>query len=251
MPAGGARSLESAGGSATYLIQLNAFKVEQNATRFFDRIRQQGYPAVLEHEEGERWYKVKVGPFADWAKAKSVSEQLEKAEKLSPLILIRFAGEGDASDRIMSEDTGPPEATGELPPQKTESEGAAGANPSPAEDEPGPDALDRVIARFLAWKEAWQEKDLETYLGFYSGQFDPAPRTRQAWERSRKRALDREGTIQVQVGEMEVAPVGDRVEMRFIQKFQSSTFQDVGLKTLVWGYENGQWKILSERWLPI
>lgn len=250
MPAWGARPLENAGGSATYLIQLNAFKVEQNATRFFDRIRQQGYPAVLEHEEGERWYKVKVGPFADWAKAKSVSEQLEKAEKLNPLILIRFAGEGDASDRIMSEGTGPPEAEGKLPSQKTESEGAGG-NPPPGEDEPGPDALDRVIARFLAWKEAWQEKDLETYLGFYSGQFDSAPRTRQAWERSRKRALGREGTIQVQVGEMEVMPVGDRVEMRFIQKFQSSTFQDVGLKTLVWAYENGQWKILSEHWLPI
>lgn len=250
---GQAVTADNGNGSAVYMIQLNAFKVEKNALMFLDRIRGQGYPAVLDHQEGERWYKVKVGPFQDWDNAKSVSRQLRNAEKLSPLILISLDGglSGNASIPVVEPNavSGP-----NLTPSvdiESEKEKEPAGKPEAAPALSGSDYLDRVIARFLAWKDAWQKRDLVSYLEFYSESFDASPRTREAWERARKRALTRNGEIRVQVGEMEVAPVGEQIEMRFIQKFQSTTFQDVGLKTLVWTYENGQWKIMSERWLPI
>ncbi len=232
------------------MVQLNAFKVETNAGQFLEKFKAKGYPVLLDHEAGDRWYKIKIGPFSNWESAEAYALKLRATENLKPLVLVAFSVNPAVSGN------GKPDTPNPSFPDKTESQSKL---PVPDRMESAPsqtdgvdaDSVDRVIARFLAWKQSWQTKDLESYLEFYSDQYDAAPRSRPAWERSRKRVFSRKGEIQINIGEMEIVPDGNRIEMRFIQEYKSSGFQDTGYKTLVWCFENGRWKILSERWLPI
>ena len=56
--------------AGTYVLQLNAYKIESNAHSFVQKYEAKGYPVYLEHGEGEPWHRVKMGPFPSWEKAK-------------------------------------------------------------------------------------------------------------------------------------------------------------------------------------
>ncbi len=237
---------ESAMLAGNYVVQLNAFTIESNANNSIKKWKSKGYPVFLEHSEGERWFKIRIGPYGNWEEARKVSRNLKKKEKLSPLVLLTFGGEREpaASAAPLKKNEGPKDNL-EKPVEDS------GAEFVDSNANAGTDAVDRVVARFMEWKTAWQKKDLPTYLQFYSSSFDSGAKSLQAWERSRAKALSREGNILIDVAEVQILPEGQQVEMSFIQKFKSRKFSDVGHKTIVWRFEKGDWHIVSERWLPI
>jgi hypothetical protein len=225
---------------------LNAFTVESNASSFIKKWKTKGYPVFLDHEKGERWFKIRIGPYGNWEEARQVSLNLKKKEKLSPLVLLTFR---EGKKPVEPASLPLPNETSE--PGLKEPEMSSALEDAEVEITGETDSVDRVVARFMEWKAAWQKKDLSTYLQFYSPNFDSGSRSQQAWERSRAKALSRQGHILIDVAEVQILPEEGKVEMSFIQKFKSSRFSDVGHKTIVWRLENGDWHIISERWLPI
>ncbi len=232
-----------------YVVQLNAFAVKSNASAFMESFREKGYPVFLEHDEGDRLYKVRVGPFANWGDASQTSRNIKITENLSPIVVLSFDESfGDSQNSKLPEEENSAEA------QQVK---AVKLNPPSVQSSAGrdrveqADAVYRVVARFMEWKSAWQEKNISTYLNFYSQGFDSSPKSQEAWKRARQKALSKPGKLVVDVGEVQIEPKGKQIEMSFIQKFTSSGFSDVGLKTLTWHLENGKWCILNERWLPI
>lgn len=59
---------------------------------------------------------------------------------------------------------------------------------TPAKEIP-PDSVDRVMARFLSWKDAWEQGRVESYLSYYSKAFDHGKESLVAWQSSREKAL--------------------------------------------------------------
>lgn len=234
-----------------YVVQLNAFTIESNAQNSIKKWKSKGYPVFLDHDEGERWFKIRIGPYGNWEEARKVSLNLKNKERLSPLVLLTFGGERKlaAPVSLLPQNETPIVKSDE---PVREPEGENGNPKSKIEsDSADIDAVDRVVARFMEWKTAWQKKDIPTYLQFYSPSFDSGAKSLLAWERSRAKALSKEGKILIDVAEVQILSEGQQVEMSFIQKFKSRRFSDVGHKTLVWRFEKGDWHIVSERWLPI
>lgn len=114
-----------------------------------------------------------------------------------------------------------------------------------------------VQAALDAWATAWQQKDVEKYLAFYSSGFEPvrtkrpgstAASTRGDWERQRRVAVSKSGSIRVSISGLSVQAEGqDRAIAQFTQSYQSNDYSDVVQKTMHLVRENGAWRIRSEK----
>lgn len=109
--------------------------------------------------------------------------------------------------------------------------------------------LYKEIWKFLGeWKEAWEEKDLDRYMSFYSERFDGGSMDLEAWKRYKSKIFMKDEAIHVTLERVMVHLDGERVSVRFLQTYQQGTFRDKGIKELVLGREMGNWKILRETW---
>jgi hypothetical protein len=115
----------------------------------------------------------------------------------------------------------------------------------PAAKVPDLNAVEPFIA---SWAEAWQQKNIETYLSHYATDFStPGNISRAAWEQKRRQRLAKPKFIKVQISGMEKQKVNDsHVQATFIQEYQSDIYVDKVVKTLDLIWENGSWLIAYE-----
>lgn len=100
-----------------------------------------------------------------------------------------------------------------------------------------------------AWRQAWSDKDVSTYLSYYDASYVPADfPTAEAWRNSRERSLKRPKFIRIQLDELEVLPLTETtMQVRFVQRYESNTFKDQVRKQLVWQQADETWKIVQEK----
>lgn len=102
--------------------------------------------------------------------------------------------------------------------------------------------------RLAAWVDAWQKKDVKSYIAFYDKSFSPAGVTREKWLENRSRLLRKDGPIQIQITNEKTRAINaDTVEITFNQSYSSSNFSDTTQKTLVWKRVKGTWVITQEK----
>lgn len=127
------------------------------------------------------------------------------------------------------------------------------AAPSPPADARGQAETERARAlqqALQAWQQAWQAGDADGYIRAYDARFKGTARTRQAWEKDRKRRLAA-GRITVRLSDVQWQQVGDDVaEARFLQHFEQGRYRDVGHKTLRLQRTDAGWRITQESWRP-
>lgn len=73
----------------TYAVQVGSFATAGDAGKFKKRLLDKGYPAfVAEADLGAKglWYRVRIGPYADAAAAKTVQQLAEKKEQIKGFI---------------------------------------------------------------------------------------------------------------------------------------------------------------------
>ncbi|MDX2479569.1 MAG: SPOR domain-containing protein, partial [Desulfuromusa sp.] len=73
----------------TYSVQVGSFAAAGDAGAFKKRLLDKGYPAfVVEADLGAKglWYRVRIGPYADAAAAKTVQQLAEKKEQIKGFI---------------------------------------------------------------------------------------------------------------------------------------------------------------------
>ena len=118
--------------------------------------------------------------------------------------------------------------------------------------EPAP-PTELVAAAVRGWADAWGRRDVESYLASYSASFQPGDgASRSAWRGLRRRRLERPAWIRVEIEDLEIAwRDGGRAEARFRQSYESPLYADVVRKSLELVEEEGDWRIIAERAVPL
>ncbi len=164
-----------------------------------------------------------------------------------------------ASVQSITPETAAPAATEEPPAELPSSSvgavaGTADIQAAPAETTqeaaPQTTALAESAEQFLRrWAAAWSRQDVESYLGFYSADFQPAGhRTREAWEKQRRNRLRNPETIQVDLDAFKVVKEqGSIIVLEAVQHYQSNRYSDVSRKQFELKQNPSGWSILRER----
>ncbi len=214
-----------AGMPPVFTLQLNAFRSQENADRFFDSLQKKGLkPYMVSTVEERPWYKVRIGPYEKEQDARAGASVLMERHGLRAVVLPQRAITAAGGEPGPVAESGPMSASGG----------------------PGGDNADQVVARFLIWIQAWQDIDIDTFLSFYARDFQNPGVTREAWLKTQRKALSRVRRVKVEVGEVRIRDEGDTVLLSFVQNYWSNLRADVSHKTMLWKKEDGEWKIVRE-----
>ena len=113
--------------------------------------------------------------------------------------------------------------------------------------------LDGIVERVVAWRNAWEQRQIGPYMSFYSSGFISGDSTdRREWERHHERLFAVPGALSVEISGLCVRLCNGRHAVAtFIQNYRSPIHSDTGVKTLFWVKTDQEWEIASERWDPV
>lgn len=100
-----------------------------------------------------------------------------------------------------------------------------------------------------SWESAWEQRDNDTYLGFYAEDFSDQIRDKSGWADYKRRVNDSKRYIDVQLSDMSmlVDPVEqDLVTVRFWQSYASNNHSWQGWKEQIWRNKGERWEIIYE-----
>jgi hypothetical protein len=111
--------------------------------------------------------------------------------------------------------------------------------------------IDDIRSVVYAWAHAWQNRDIQRYVSFYSPKFRSKGLGFNGWRQKKTELFQRPGPIRVEISDLWVFIEGKNATARFIQRYQDTNLSDVGEKTLGLVYSKDQWRIVSEQWTPL
>lgn len=110
-------------------------------------------------------------------------------------------------------------------------------------------AIKRLISD---WQKAWQEKDLQRYMGSYSEGFSSLGLDLKGWKRRKSEINKRCGQIKVTITNPKIKILSSkRAMVNFDQEYSSVIHHDKGKKTIQLINREGKWKIKRETWTPL
>lgn len=105
-----------------------------------------------------------------------------------------------------------------------------------------------VVSVVNSWASSWIQRSQDSYLSYYSSNFEPAVgMQRSTWEQRKRFLISRAKFIRVDLKIVSVKFDGDIASVLVKQKYQSDRYTDNLLKELKLRLENGHWKIISEK----
>ena len=118
---------------------------------------------------------------------------------------------------------------------------------APKPVKPDTSERDAVLAQVNGWAKAWASQNVDSYLGYYSQQFEPPKGlSRKAWSDERRARIEGKGRIRVEVSAPEVAVNGNTAKVTFRQTYESDRLTAKSRKTLVLIKNGGKWQIKQE-----
>ncbi|MQA41367.1 L,D-transpeptidase Cds6 family protein [Rugamonas aquatica] len=131
-------------------------------------------------------------------------------------------------------------------PAKVEASKPAKPEPEKAA-KPDTSERDAVLAQVHGWAKAWTAQNVDSYLGYYSHEFEPPKGlSRKAWADERRARIEGKGRIRVEVGGPEVLVNGNTAKVTFRQTYESDRLTAKSRKTLVLVKNGGKWQIKQE-----
>ncbi len=106
-----------------------------------------------------------------------------------------------------------------------------------------------VMMMLEGWRKAWENQNIDRYLSFYSSHFVPEKRfgSRNNWEKRKRALIGSKKYIHINLSDFELISATDRrIELRFKQRYESDTFRDEKMKSMVLEREGENWKIVRE-----
>ena len=104
----------------------------------------------------------------------------------------------------------------------------------------------KIEELLYAWKAAWEEKDIEKYLSFYSKAFTKASFNRESYKEYKKNIFDKPGIISIEITNVSINWDNFFMIASFIQKYQSGPINSTTKKMLYFQQEIDGWKIVKE-----
>ena len=108
--------------------------------------------------------------------------------------------------------------------------------------------VNNVRALIYGWINAWQSKDINTYISFYSPQFQTKDFDYAGWLKRKSKLFQKPGNISLEIYYLGVFIKNNHAYVSFIQKYKGAYHSDIGEKNMVWVHSNGKWEIVSEEW---
>ncbi|HET7060917.1 MAG TPA: DUF4440 domain-containing protein, partial [Nitrosospira sp.] len=106
-----------------------------------------------------------------------------------------------------------------------------------------------ILDTITAWAKAWSDKDVPTYLGFYSSEFRaPGSASRNAWEKTRRDRIIKPKSIEVSIANPKVSFTdATHAKVSFRQSYHSDAIKSNTTKTLEMVKNGQKWQILHEQ----
>jgi murein L,D-transpeptidase YafK len=119
------------------------------------------------------------------------------------------------------------------------------ARPKP----PAPPAApkDPITVLVHSWKNAWEGKQLNTYIAHYHPDFVGNGRNLKEWKRYKQRLNKKYKRISVTVSELKTRTGGSTSRAWFKQRYRSDAFRSDGYKILEFKKKGNVWKIYREK----
>jgi len=107
---------------------------------------------------------------------------------------------------------------------------------------------DEVIKMVEMWKTAWEVKNFEKYISFYSKNFKWGNgKGLKSFADHKRITFGKTKDVSVKLKNIEVFPEDDtKVVVTFLQEYKSNLVNDRGAKNLILKKEKGDWKIAAE-----
>lgn len=97
-----------------------------------------------------------------------------------------------------------------------------------------------------SWKKAWEAKDIDSYISFYSPSFATSEHTLERYKAYKDSIFKKTGNISVEISDVNVKPSNHILVASFTQKYQSNTVNSTIRKIMHFQQEGTEWKILKE-----
>ena len=110
-----------------------------------------------------------------------------------------------------------------------------------------------LINKTNSWAKAWENKDVNSYIAFYSPAFKPEEGSYESWVNNRRDRIARAQQIDIEISDLQVIPSFDKpdeYEISFIQDYSAKNYQERSKKILTWKESKGVWQIIREQNLP-
>ena len=104
----------------------------------------------------------------------------------------------------------------------------------------------KIEELLFAWKAAWEKKDIEKYVSFYSKAFTKASFNRESYKEYKKNIFDKPGIISIEIINVSINWDNFLMIASFIQKYQSGPINSTTMKMLHFQQETDGWKIVKE-----
>lgn len=102
-----------------------------------------------------------------------------------------------------------------------------------------------------SWREAWEQSEIDQYMGYYSDSFRQKNYTKNGW-RSYKESIARaRDSISIRLSEPTIVAFEDQLIVTFLQDYSSDGHSDFGVKALYLRWEENRYRIISEEWKPV
>lgn len=103
-----------------------------------------------------------------------------------------------------------------------------------------------VRALIGEWEGAWESRDTDRYMTFYSTAFRGMGRDYQGHRAHKDRLARLYSFIRVEVRNLRISSEGELVVAEFDQIYESDMYREESTKQLYFRYENSSWKIVRE-----
>ncbi|MBW2617341.1 MAG: L,D-transpeptidase [Deltaproteobacteria bacterium] len=114
-----------------------------------------------------------------------------------------------------------------------------------------PSARKEILDLLQSWVQAWESRDVDRYMAFYSKKFRAYGMSYRQWRAYKTRLTREYSAIDIQISDIQIKIRGQKALARFRQAYVSDKFEDVGHKTLRLSLEGERWKIRREDWRPL
>jgi len=111
--------------------------------------------------------------------------------------------------------------------------------------------IDTVRALVFAWSKAWQNRDIDRYMSFYSPAFKSKGLGYESWKKKKAVVFRDSRRIRMEMYDLWVFIEGKYAIARFVQSYDGQTSEDTGEKTLLLVKPGDTWQIVSEEWKPL
>lgn len=110
--------------------------------------------------------------------------------------------------------------------------------------------ISKEINGFLvSWKQAWESRNIDSYIALYGEGFKSVGMNRAAWKKDKAKKFASLGSVRVELDDIKIEILSpERFEVTFTQKYSGDAYSDKGIKTLRLDSSKGEMRIISEQW---